>query len=224
MTLPQQETPKTHKKHRGATKTLKHSQTLSNNRHNTQSQTNTRPNKPATNQQHQSAESKRTRHKKYVPSVKGRQGLQIESQTPSARNKSPSENFRVSTRQKRRYAEGRRRKHPQNNAVGKKQQWEQYAIYRGTAPRYTKRSATLSLKRHIAWEYTETTTHHKCLSLSAPPLATWPNKRKKPPQFQKANHFLTRPFLHGQNGQVKKGGIVGTPPPENTCHAPHGDT
>ena len=36
--------------------------------------------------------------------------------------------------------------------------------------------------------------------------------------------FLTHPFLLRQNRQVKKGGIVETPPLENTCHASHGDT
>ena len=36
--------------------------------------------------------------------------------------------------------------------------------------------------------------------------------------------FLTRPFLLGQNRQVKKGGIVGTPPSKNTWHASYNDT
>ena len=48
----------------------------------------------------------------------------------------------------------------------------------------------------------------------APPLATWPNQTKSRFRFQKNQLFLTRPFLLGQNRQVKKGGIVGTPPSE----------
>ena len=99
------------------------------------------------------------------------------------------------------------------NAVGKVQQKPQYAIYRGTAPRYTKRSATLSLKRHTAWEYTETTTHHKCLSLSLRPRSPrGPMSAKSNLGFEKTNYFLTCPFLLRQNRQVKKEGIVGTPP------------
>ena len=67
----------------------------------------------------------------------------------------------------------------ERNAVGKMQQKAQYAIYRAITPWKTKRSATPSLKRHAAWEYTETAAHHKCSPLSLRPLATWPNERKK---------------------------------------------
>ena len=48
--------------------------------------------------------------------------------------------------------------------------------------------------------------------------------RAKSSRSFKNQLFLTRPFLLRQNRQVKKRGIVGTPPPENTCHTPHGDT
>ena len=82
---------------------------------------------------------------------------------------SPSENSRASLRKQKRTQKEEEATLIGKNVVGKVQQKPQYAIYRGTAPRYTKRSATLSLKRHAAWEYTETTAHHKCLSLSLRP-------------------------------------------------------
>ena len=47
---------------------------------------------------------------------------------------------------------------------------------------------------------------------------------KKSTSVSKTNYFLTCPFLLGQNRQVKKGGIVGTPSSENTWHASHNDT
>ena len=51
-----------------------------------------------------------------------------------------------------------------------------------------------------------------------------PISAKSSHSFKKPIIFLTRSFLLRQNRQVKKGGIVGNPPPENTCHASHGDT
>ena len=104
--------------------------------------------------------------------VANRKAVTVETQ------KSPSENSRASLRNT-----GTQKVEEETlsgkNAVEKVQQKAQYAIYRGTAPRKTKRTATPSLKRHAAWEYTETTAHHKCPSLSSPPLATWPNERTK---------------------------------------------
>ena len=62
------------------------------------------------------------------------------------------------------------------------QQKAQYAIYRATAPRKTKRTATPSLKRHAAWEYTETATHHKYYLLSFRP------RSPRGPMGAKSNH------------------------------------
>ena len=104
------------------------------------------------------------------------------------------------------------------------QQKAQYAIYRGTAPRKAKRTATPSLKRHAAWEYPESAAHHKCLFGSRTPTRHVAQPDKKSTSVSKTNYFLTRPFLLRQNRQVKKGGIVGTPPSENTWHAPYSDT
>ena len=94
------------------------------------------------------------------------------------------------------------------------QQKAQYAIYRGTAPRKAKRPTTPSLKRHAAWEYPDSVAHHKCLFGSRTPTRHMAQPDKRSIRFQKTNYFLTRPFLLGQNRQVKKGGIVGTPPSE----------
>ena len=111
-------------------------------------------------------------------------------------------------------AQGRRSRYSQKNAVGKIQQKAQNAIYRGTAPRKTKRTATPSLKRHAAWEYPESAAHHKCLFGFRTPTRHVAQPDKRSIRFQKTNYFLSRPFFLGQNRQVKKGGIVGTPPSE----------
>ena len=124
----------------GQQKPLKHSQILAKQLTKHPVTNDTRPNKPATNQQHQSAEKKRTRHKEYVPSVKERQGLQNARQTPSKRSKSPSENSRALLRKsKGKHRRKKKQKTLRKNVVGKKQQKAQYAIYRGTAPRKAKR-------------------------------------------------------------------------------------
>ena len=153
-----------------------------------------------------------------------RQGLQIARQTPSKRNKSPSGNSKVSLRRSEGTHKVEEESNLRKNAVGKKQQWAQYFIYRGTTPRKAKRPTTPSLKRHAAWECPESAAHHKCLFGSRTPIRHVAQPDKKSTSVSKTNYFLTRSFLLGQNRQVKKGGIVGTPPPENTCHAPHGDT
>ena len=73
---------------------------------------------------------------------------------------------------------------------------------------------TPSLKRHAAWEYPESAAHHKCLFGFRTPTHHVAQPDKRSIRFQKTNYFLTRPFLLRQNRQVKKGGIVGTPPSE----------
>ena len=73
---------------------------------------------------------------------------------------------------------------------------------------------TPSLKRHTAWEYPESAAHHKCLFGSRTPTHHVAQPDKKSISVSKNQLFLTRPFLLGQNRQVKKGGIVGTPPSE----------
>ena len=133
--------------------------------------------------------------------------MQIARQTPSERNKSPSENSRASLKKTKQNTEGRRSSTLRKNAIGKRQQSAQYAIYRETTPRYTKRSALLSLKRHAAWEYRETTTHHKCLSLSSPSFTMWPNERKQVASVSKNQLFLTRPFCTGKMGKLKRGAL-----------------
>ena len=83
---------------------------------------------------------------------------------------------------------------------------------------------TPSLKRHTAWEYPESAAHHKCLFGSRTPTHHVAQPDKKSISVSKNQLFLTRPFLLGQNRQVKKGGIVGTPPSETRgthCHPGH---
>ena len=83
---------------------------------------------------------------------------------------------------------------------------------------------TSSLKRHTAWEYPESAAHHKCLFGSRTPTRHVAQPDKKSISVSKNQLFLTRPFLLGQNRQVKKGGIVGTPPSETRgthCHPGH---
>ena len=104
------------------------------------------------------------------------------------------------------------------------QQKAQYAISRTTAPQNTKCSATPSLKQHATWEYTETTTHHKCFSLSLCPRSPRGPMRSKSKLSFKKPIIFNPPILLGQNGQVKKGGIVGTPHPDNTWHTFPDDT
>ena len=104
------------------------------------------------------------------------------------------------------------------------QQKAQSAIYRGTAPRKAKRPTTPSLKRHAAWECPESAAHHKCLFGSRTPIRHVAQPDKKSTSVSKTNYFLTCPFFLRQNRQVKKGGIVGTPPSENTWHASYSDT
>ena len=106
-------------KHKGATETLKHSQTLTNNWQNTQSQRHSpkqTSNKPTTLKHRK---KKKQRHKEYVPSVKERQELQIARQTPSKRNKSPSENSRVSLRKNEGTQKVEEESTLRKNAVGK---------------------------------------------------------------------------------------------------------
>ena len=94
------------------------------------------------------------------------QAQQREKQMQNARTKRKSEEERLLSRHKNHRQEKtlgfftqkikgeRTRKKKQitfrKNAVGKKQQKAQYAIYRGTAPRKAKRQTTPSLKRHAA--------------------------------------------------------------------------
>ena len=81
--------------------------------------------------------------------------------------KSPAQkNFRKFLSEKQRKAQEEEEvttKDSQANAVGKKQQCAQNAIYRETSPRKAKRPTTPSLKRHVAWEYPESAAHHKYL-------------------------------------------------------------
>ena len=89
------------------------------------------------------------------------------------------------------------------------QQSAQYAIYRGTAPRKTKRTAAPSLKRHAASEYPESAAHHKCL-FWLPHLRSprGPTKQKDDFSFKKTNYFLTRPFFRSSKiGKLKKGAL-----------------
>lgn len=80
-----------------------------------------------------------------------RSGVEICSNVTDSKCKNHRQkNSRASLRKTKQNTEGRRNSTLRKNAVGKMQQSAQYAIYRGTAPRYTKRSATLSLKRHAA--------------------------------------------------------------------------
>ena len=105
----------------------------------------------------------------HVPSKKLEEKVDNCNTVTVEMRKSPSENSRASLRKQERTQKEEEAALTGKNAVGKIQQKAQYAIYRETAPRYTKRSAMLSLKRHAAWEYTETTTQHQCFSLSLHP-------------------------------------------------------
>ena len=69
-----------------------------------------------------------------------------------ATQKHRQKNSRVFFTQKSKGERTRKKKQKlsEKNAVGKMQQEAQNAIYRGTTPRKTKRTATPSLKRHAA--------------------------------------------------------------------------
>ena len=75
------------------------------------------------------------------------------------------------------------------------QQKAQYAIYKGTAPRKTKRPTTPSLKRHAAWEYLESATHHKCLFGSRTPTRHVAQPDKKSTSVSKNQLFFNLPIF-----------------------------
>ena len=76
------------------------------------------------------------------------------------------------------------------------QQKAQYAIYRETAPRKTKRTVAPSLKRHAAWEYPESAAHHKCFfGFLTPARHVAQTNKKDDFSFKKPIIFLTRSFF-----------------------------
>ena len=100
-----------------------------------------------------------------------------------------------------------RRSNLRKNAVGKKQQWAQYAIYKGTAPRKAKRPTTPSLKRHAAWEYPESAAHHKSLFGSRTPTRNVAQPDKKSTSVSKNQLFFNPPFFSGKIGKLKRGAL-----------------
>ena len=100
--------------------------------------------------------------KRYVPNraLKKKNGYSLGIKSPATNKRGRSKFF---LRKAKDAGKSKKKEGSQENAVEKIQKEVQCPIYSRTAPRKAKPTAMLSLKRHIAWGYTRSAAHHKCL-------------------------------------------------------------